>query len=49
MLEVAHLTIDDTFDITLIRRETGIEIKITDDDNTPRGSFFIDNPPAMEK
>jgi hypothetical protein len=43
-VDVAHLTIDDVFDITLIRRETGIEIEVLDDYNTPRGSFCIDNP-----
>jgi hypothetical protein len=43
-IDVAHITIDDVFDVTLIRRETGIEIEVQDGDDTPRGSFFIDNP-----
>lgn len=43
-IDVAHLTIDDTFDITLIRRETGIAIDILDGGDTCLGSLFIDNP-----
>ena len=46
--EVAHLTIDDIFNITLIRRETGIEIDVLDDGDTCLGGLFIENPSREE-
>ena len=43
--DVAHVTIDDVFDITLIRRETGIEIDVLEHEgDTTIAGCFAPNP-----
>jgi hypothetical protein len=48
-IDVTHITIDDLFDVTLIRRETGIEIDILEfEGDTTIAGCLAPNPARDE-